>query len=184
MRKIAPTRKRTLFHDLKPREIKHPSPIVFCVKRAWSSSTAPLSIVCPTDRTVPPDCRYVFVDDSETTISQHSTHFVQHQARILRMMQHITKQHCIEALISDGKMPAVVGKVIDASRGAVADIQSNHSRSEHTLQMVRDETVAAANVQDVGVRRKHFGDFERHVVCSSDFAASSHSIEATLDGCG
>ena len=99
-------------------------------------------------------------------------------------MQNVAEQDRMEALVFDGKVPAVVGKVIDASGGAVADVQTNDRRAQHALQMVRDETVAAADVEDVRMWREHFGDFKRHVVSSPDLAASSHALEAALDGCG
>ena len=98
-------------------------------------------------------------------------------------MQNVAEQHRIEALVFDGKVPAIVGKVIDASGGAVRDVQSNHRGAEHALEVVRDETVTAADVEHVRVWRQHFGDFERHVVSSSDLATSSHSLEATFDSC-
>ena len=98
-------------------------------------------------------------------------------------MQHITKQYRIEALILDRKMPAIVRQIIDARGSAACDIQANHRRAEHALQVVRDEAIAAAYVEDIGPRRQHAGDFERHVVCSPDLAASAHALEATLDGC-
>jgi hypothetical protein len=50
--------------------------------------------------------------------------------------------------------------------------------------MVRDEAVAAADVENVRIWRKHTGDFKRHVVSSPDLAPSSHAIEATFDDCG
>jgi hypothetical protein len=183
MREVAPARKRPLFHDVKARQIKDPAPVMFRLKRAWSSSTTPLTIVCPTNSTVPPDRRYVFIDDCETSFSQHPADFVQHETRILRVMQHVAEQHRVEALIFDRKVPAIVRKVIDARSGAVTDVQSDDSCTEHALEMVRDETVAAADVEDVGAWRKHFGHFKRHVVSSSYFTASSHSLEATSDGC-
>jgi|SRR5215213_3578032 len=99
-------------------------------------------------------------------------------------MQDVAEQHCIEALVFYGKVPAVVRKVIDASGGAVTNVQSNHGGAEHALQMMRDETVAAADVEDIRMWRQHLGDFERHIVSSPDFAASAHAIEATFDGCG
>src|SRR5687768_17429873 len=141
MREIAPTRKRTLFHNLKSRQIKYPAPIMFCLKCAWASPATPLPIVCPTDHTVPPDRRYVFVDDGQAAVSQHPAHFVQYEARVLRVMQNVAEQHGIEALVCDGKVTAIVRDVIDASGGAVADVQTNHSRAEHALKMVRDKTV-------------------------------------------
>jgi hypothetical protein len=100
------------------------------------------------------------------------------------VVQNVAEQDGIEALVFDGKVPAVVGKVIDVSGSAVADVQSDHCSTEHALEMVRDETIAAADVEHVGTWWKHFGDFQRHVVSSSDFATSSHSLEATFDGCG
>lgn len=153
------------------------------LKRAWSSSTTPLPIVCPTDQTVPPERRYVFVDDCYTAVSQHSAYLVEYQPGVLGMMQNVAEQDRIEALVFDGKVPPVIRKVIDASGGAVADVQSDHCSTEHALEMVRDETIAAADVEDVRVWWKHSGDFKRHVVSSSDFAASAHSLEATFDGC-
>lgn len=183
MREIAPARKRTLFHNLKTRQTKHPAPIILRLKRAWSSAAAPLTIVCPTDDAVPPDRRDVFVNDRDTAVSQHSADFVEYQPGILCVMQNVAEQHCIEALVSDRKVPAVVGKVIDASGGAVADIQSDDCGAEHALQVMCDETVTTADVEDVRVWREHLGDFKRHVVSSSDFAAPAHAIEATLDGC-
>ncbi|HEX5885281.1 MAG TPA: hypothetical protein VFY67_12140 [Pyrinomonadaceae bacterium] len=155
---------------------------MFRLKRAWSSAATPLAIVCPTDYAIPPDRGYVFVDDCKASVSQHSADFVHHEARILRVMQNVAKQHGIEALVFDGKVPAVVGKVIDTSIGAVADVQTDHRFAEHALEMVRDETVAAADVEHVRTWRKHSGDFKRHVVSSPDLAASSHAIEATFDG--
>jgi hypothetical protein len=184
MREIAPTRKRALFHNLKASQIKHPAPIMFCLKRAWASAAAPLPVVCPTDQAVPPDRRNVFIDNRLAAISQHSGYFVEHEPGVMRVMQNIAEQHCVEALVFDRKMPAVVRKVVDASGGAVADVQADHRAAEHALKMVRDETVAAAHVENVGIRRQHSGDFKRHVVSSSDLAASAHSLEATFDGCG
>src|ERR1044072_301200 len=154
------------------------------LKRAWSGPSTPLTIVCPTDHTVPPDRRYVFVDDCYTAVSQHSTYLVEYQPCVLGMMQNVAQQDRIEALVFDGKVPAVVGQVIDASGGVVADVQSDHCSTEHALEMVRDEAIAAADVEDVRMWWKHFGDFKRHVVSPPDFAASSHSLEATFDGCG
>jgi hypothetical protein len=126
---------------------------MFCLKRAWTSAPAPLPIVCPTDHAVPPDRWDVFVDDREAAVAQHAADFVEDEPRILGVMQNIAKQHRIEAVIFDREVPAVVRKVVDASSGAVCDIQSNHRAAEHALQMVRDETVAAANVENVRVWR-------------------------------
>jgi hypothetical protein len=38
------------------------------------------------------------------------------------MMQNIAKQHRIEALVLNGKVTTIVGKVIDARGGAGADV--------------------------------------------------------------
>jgi len=81
-------------------------------------------------------------------------------------------------------MAPVVWKVIDASSSVVSDIETNYRRAEHALQMMCDETSATADVEHVSSLWQNAGDFERHVVCSSDLAASSHAFEATSDGCG
>jgi hypothetical protein len=49
--------------------------------------------------------------------------------------------------------------------------------------MMRDEAIAAAHVEHVGLRREHTSDFERHVIRAANFAASSHALEATFDDC-
>src|ERR1051325_3597841 len=114
MREVAPARQRTLFNDLKACQAKHPAPIMLRLKRAWSSSTTPLTIVCPTDNAVPPDRRYVFVDNRETAVSQHSSHLVESEPGVLRVVQNVAEQDGIEALVFDGKVPAVVDQSFDA----------------------------------------------------------------------
>jgi hypothetical protein len=181
---VTPTRKRTLFHNFKACEIEHSAPVVRELKGAWSSAATPLPIVCPANDAVPPEQRHIFVDDRQAAVSQHSIHFVKDKPRIVRVMQHVAKQYCVEALITDWEVAAVVGQVIDARRGAVSDVETDYGRAEHALQMMSDETVAAADVENVSAWRQHARDFERHVVCATDLAASSHSFEATFDGCG
>jgi hypothetical protein len=157
---------------------------VFSVKRAWSSAPAPLPVVRPADHAVPPERRHVFVNDRDAAVSQHTIHLVQHEPRIVRVMQDITEQHGIKTLVLDGKMPAIVRQIIDARGGAASDVQADHGGAEHRSQVVCNEAVATAYVENVGARRQHPGDFECHVVCSPDLAASSHALEAALDGCG
>jgi hypothetical protein len=81
-------------------------------------------------------------------------------------------------------MTAVVRKVIDTRSSAAADVQSNDGSPKHALQVVRDEAIAATDVEHVGAWRKHTRDFKRHVVCSSNFSSASHAVEATFDCCG
>ena len=184
MRKIAPARERALLHDFKSSQTKRPSPVVFPLERAWTSASAPLSIVCPAHHAIPPEHRYILIDDRKTALAQDAAHFVQYESRILRVVQHVAKQHCIEALISDGKVPAVVWQIIDAGGGGVADVQSDHGRAEYASKMMRDEAVAATDVEYVRTRRKHTRDFESHVVCTTNFSAAAHPVEATFDGGG
>ena len=89
-----------------------------------------------------------------------------------------------DLVITDWKMPAIIGKIIDACGRGWSNVQSNHRCAEQTLQVMRDEAVAATDVEHLGARRKHARHFERHVVRSSNFSSSSHSVEATLDRCG
>jgi hypothetical protein len=156
---------------------------MFRVERAWSSAPAPLSIVRPADHAVPPKRRHVFVNDREPSVSQHTAHLVQHESRILRVMQNITKQHRIETLVLYWKVTAIVRQIIDARGGGATDVETDDRRAEHAFQVMRDESVATADVENVGPRRQHIGYFKRHVVCSPDFATPSHPLEAALDGC-
>lgn len=184
MSNVTPARERAFLHDFKSSQIKHPPPVVFHLKRAWTSAPAPLPIVCPAHDAVPPEHGNIFVDDRDAAFAQYAADFVQYESRIVGVVQHVTEQHSVEALIFNGKVPAVVGQVIDACVRAVADVETNHSRSDHASKMMRDETVAAANVEYVCARRKHMRDFERHVVCSSNFSAPSHAVEAAFDDRG
>ena len=133
MREVAPTRQRTLLHDLEARQTKHPAPTVFRSKLAWSSPAAPLPIVRPADHAVPPDPRYIFVDNREAAIAQHATNFIQHESRILRVMQHLAEQHRVKALVSHREMTAIVRKIVDPSGGVVAYVQPNHRRAQQAL---------------------------------------------------
>jgi hypothetical protein len=81
---------------------------MFRVERAWTSAAAPLSIVRPAHNAIPPERRDVFVNDCESSFAQHAAHFIQHESRVLRVMQHVTEQHRVEALIAHRKMPAIV----------------------------------------------------------------------------
>src|SRR3954447_12090051 len=133
MREVSPTRKRPPLHVLEARHTKHPAPTVFCLKLAWSSPATPLPIVRPTNYAVPPDARYIFVDNREAAVAQHTTDFIQHESRILRVMQHVAEQHRVKALVSDGEMTAIVRKIIDPGGGAVAYVQPNHRRAQQAL---------------------------------------------------
>lgn len=181
MREIAPARERAFFHDLKSSQTKCPSPIVFHLKRAWTSTSAPLPIVCPAHYAIPPEQRNIFVDDREAALAQHAVHFVKHESRILRVVQYVAKQNCIEGLISNGKVPAVVWQISDTRGSAVADVQSDYGRAEHASKMMRDEAVAATDVEYVRTRRQHTRDFESHIVCSTNFLAAAHPVEATFN---
>ena len=50
--------------------------------------------------------------------------------------------------------------------------------------MMRDEAIAATDVEHVRLRRQHTRDFERHVISSTNLTAPSHALEATFDGGG
>src|SRR5687767_9996138 len=98
MRQISPSRERTLLYNLESCQAERPSPVVLHLKCAWSSAVTPLPIVCPTHRAVPPYRWNVFIYDRKAAFSQHSAHLVEHEARVLRVMQHIAKQDSIETL--------------------------------------------------------------------------------------
>jgi len=96
VRQIAPARKPSLDDDFKIERTEDRSPLMFVAKPARPGASAPLLIVNPADAPVPKTQWYVFVNDSETAIAQHAAHFLQHEANILRVMQNITEQHCVE----------------------------------------------------------------------------------------
>jgi hypothetical protein len=50
--------------------------------------------------------------------------------------------------------------------------------------MVCNKAVATTYIKHVSARREYACDFERHVVCSSNFSSSAHPREAAFDGCG
>jgi hypothetical protein len=98
-------------------------------------------------------------------------------------MEHVTKQHRVETLIAHGKMPAIVRQILNVRGRAVADVDPDHGFADEAAQMMRDETVAAADVEHVGPRRQYTRYFERHIVRSPNLAPSSRALEAALD-CG
>jgi hypothetical protein len=181
MSEIAPTRQGTFAQDFKSSQAKRLSPSLFTLKRAWSSAATPLPIVRPTNHPIPPQRRNVFVDDRQATIAQHAADFVQHEYRVLCVMQDIAEQDRVEALVLQREMTAIVGQIIDASAGAVADVQTNHSRSQQPAEMMRDETVTTADVEHPGSPRQRTRHFQRHVVGATHFAAPSHALETALD---
>ena len=89
MGQVTPAREGAFFDDFKSREAKHFAPVVFCLKRAWSSAATPLPIVRPANHAIPPHLGYVFVDDREAAVAQDSAHFVEHEPWILRVMQNV-----------------------------------------------------------------------------------------------
>jgi len=154
---------------------------VFRVERTWTSAPAPLSIVRPAHHAIPPKRRHVFVNYCESAFAQHATDFIQHELRIVGVMQHVTKQDRIKALIAHRKMPPIVREIVNASRGNVAHVNSHDGRTEHALQVMGYETVATTNVEHVCAGRQNSCDFERHVVSASNFTASSHALDATFE---
>src|ERR1051326_9451656 len=108
---------------------------MFRVERASTRAATPLTIVTPAKYAVPPENRYVFVDDCESSLSQHPAHFIQDQPRILRVMQHVTKQHRVEALVHNRKGPAIVRQVVDASCCIETNSQSHYSCAENAWHM-------------------------------------------------
>src|SRR5689334_14601476 len=95
-------------------------------------------------------------------------------------MQHVAKQHRIETLIAHGKMPAVVSQILDLRSGAVADVETHDGFADETAEMMRDEAVAAPDVEHVGPGRQHTRHFQRHVVRAANLAPSSHAPEAAF----
>ena len=88
----------------------------------------------PTNHAVPPDGRHIFINNCYATVAQDTTHLIQHESRIVGVIQHVKEQHSVDALIFDGKLAAIVRKIIDTSGGDVApDVQPNDRRTQQAL---------------------------------------------------
>src|ERR1700738_2763107 len=96
-------------------------------------------------------------------------------------MQDIAKQHRVKWIIHQRKLRAVVASIIDRSFSAVSQIDSDRSAAKHCAQMMRDETVATANVQYFRPVRNDAGDLQRHVISAANLASSPLALPAAPD---
>ena len=71
--------------------------------------------------------------------------------------------------------------VIDGRFRSVANIDANHGGREHRAEMMRDKSVAAADIEDRRSARNDTRDLQRHVVCTANFAAPAFAKPATSD---
>jgi hypothetical protein len=96
MHEIAHPRELPLADDLKLGSFEQPTPFSLVSKNARAGAIAPLQIVGPADQSIPKGCRDVFVNYCLTTSTKRTAQFAEHHADVLRMMQHVTHQHCVE----------------------------------------------------------------------------------------
>src|ERR1044072_1144276 len=82
-------------------------------------------------------------------------------------MQYVAKQRCVHLSSFNGKVSAVELPVVNRRFGLCVQVNSNHLRSKQGRQVVRDETVAAANIEDTRVNGNVARDLQRHVVSAA-----------------
>jgi len=88
-------------------------------------------------------------------------------------------------MVPDRKMTAIVGKILDPRGSSVcANVEPHDSLPQHALKMMRDKSIATTDVENVSPWRQHTRDFKRHVICSTNLASSSCTLEAPFDRCG
>src|ERR1051325_2861431 len=78
------------------------------------------------------------------------------------------------------KMHAVVTAIIDRCFGGVHDIDADYARGQHRAQVMRDKTIAAANIQNFRAEWNHARNFQSHVVGAADFASPPLARPAPL----
>src|SRR2546430_2093008 len=77
-------------------------------------------------------------------------------------------------------MFAVELSIVDRRFCSRLKIDAGHIRTEHCRQVMSDEPIATANVQDPRVGRNYLRDFERHVISAPDLAAPAVATPAAL----
>src|SRR5678815_604476 len=91
------------------------------------------------------------------------------------MMQHITKQYCVNTIILEWKVATVVRNVLDAGGGGLQNVDTSYSAIQQRLEVMSNETVATTYIQHIRERRNQGRDFESHVVSAPNLPSSSHA---------
>ena len=180
MREIAPAREWALTDDLEAGRTELRAPHRREPEGAWACAVLPLAVMNPAQHAIQPATRNVFVHQDKTTTPQNAPHLTHEQAEVLRMMQYVTEQDRIEALVRDRKVLAVVTQVFDRRGGAFRQVYSYHWHTEHGGQVVRYESIAAAHVQHArsgGYKTRHF---KRHVVGAAYGTPATLAPPATM----
>src|SRR5258706_7991696 len=97
------------------------------------------------------------------------------------MVQDVTKEHRVERLIRRRKTRSIIATIIDRRFSAVAQVDAQRPCAEHPAEMMRDKTIATANIQDLRSLRHSARDFQGHVIRAADFAPSPFALEAAYD---
>src|SRR5258708_34099571 len=96
-------------------------------------------------------------------------------------MQHVTKQHHVEGFIRRRKARAVIAPIIDRRFRATVEVDTSDTCAEQRAEMMRDKTIAAANVQNFRSIRDGTSDLQGHVIGAADFSSASFALEAALN---
>ncbi|HXT63957.1 MAG TPA: hypothetical protein VN696_13045 [Pyrinomonadaceae bacterium] len=95
-------------------------------------------------------------------------------------MQHVTKQDCIRRIVSERDARAVITSIINRRWRRLHHIDADYILTEYCRQMMRNEAVAAANIQHFMTTWNDPRNLQRHVVSPSDFAPSAFAQPTTL----
>src|SRR5436190_9214 len=85
-------------------------------------------------------------------------------------------------MIGQWKLRAVVATIIDGNIRFLRQVDPQNAGAEQRAQVVRDETVATANVQDFRAVRNDTSDLQSHVVSAANLTPSLLSRPTALEG--
>ena len=187
MREISEARQGASVCNLKAGRVERVSPFIRTLKTTWPSPAAPFAIVDAANQPIPPSLRNIFINYNLTGIAQHAPEFTQQYRQVLSVVQHIAEQHCVQRSGLDGKASPIKRPVIDPCFSGLVQIDSHYGSIEHSGEMMRDVSVAAADIQDAGARpylRECATDFKRHIVSAPDFPTPPLAPPALGDTAG
>lgn len=179
MRQVAPARESAFLNDLKACRVEYSVPLGFATKCAGAGAFAPLQIVSPANKAIPPGRRDVFINHSQAIVTQDPPRFIHDYAEVLGVVQYVAQQDSVYRSVLNRKMSPVELPIINRRFSSCIQIDTYHLRADHCRQVVCDEAVAAANIKHPRVGRNHASDFERHVISTPHLATPPFAPPAT-----
>jgi hypothetical protein len=93
-------------------------------------------------------------------------------------MQDIAEQHRVKGFIRRRKTRAVVATIVDGRFSVTAQVDAHCTRAEYRAEMMRDEAIATADVENFSAPRNKARNLQGHVIGAADFAAPALALEA------